>query len=702
MKLRQKLILKKMMKIKVETIRNVAMNFEVSEKTVRNDIQAINDYLNANHLQTYIKIINSKIKYCSGKEKLEEVEQVNHLSFNDYYVYKMSAKERLLFILLRLLHQHDYTTIQKLSDELFVSRGTINSDLAQLKIWCEEHHVEFQSKKSRGIRIQEDEYKRRKLISLVIRKEDASQKGRDDIAQYERYFKYAKIKEIREIVIACENEEKFYLSDVAFEGLVLHLALAIERSRDEDKNYIYENEVKINYRDDIAYKLAKKVIDKLNVRFSLQLPAEEVRYILFHIVDASQHLHEFEHKEFILLQLMITKLIHQVCLDLHIDVEQDRSLRNGLISHFSVAWKRLKQGEYVENPLKESLFAQYEEIFKVVKKYIMDIQSLLQKEIVIDELSYIVLHFAVAYEKTKEKWLGKPLVLIVCSTGEGTSKIVFNRIKTLFDFEIVGVYSKHLAQSYLKNHFVDLIISTIPMKTRHQCIVVSPMVREDEVLKIQYALLERGFTAIPKRTEIIIDEKTIKKIIREVQTFGSAYTDDALVVNIKTILKEKKDMNTEGKLMLSDVLKKEYIRLNVGAKTWTSAIREAGSTLQKQGVISMSYINATIDNVKDVGPYIVITKGVALPHANNQEGVYKTAISLAVLEDPVNFGNVQNDPVKYVFMLATLNGNAHLQALSDLVSLLEEKSFYHCMNTAIYPQDIVDYIKEFEKNERRI
>lgn len=151
--------------------------------------------------------------------------------------------------------------------------------------------------------------------------------------------------------------------------------------------------------------------------------------------------------------------------------------------------------------------------------------------------------------------------------------------------------------------------------------------------------------------------------------------------------------------MLSELLTKDNIRLNVVAKDWKEAVIASGSILENNDIVEHRYVEAAIKNVMDLGPYIVVTKGVAIPHANSNLGVNKTAISLARLKTPVCFGNPDNDPVNYVFTLATVNSTSHLKALQDLVSLLDNEQFYDVIDKAISPDEIIKYIKNFEKTK---
>ena len=148
--------------------------------------------------------------------------------------------------------------------------------------------------------------------------------------------------------------------------------------------------------------------------------------------------------------------------------------------------------------------------------------------------------------------------------------------------------------------------------------------------------------------------------------------------------------------MLSNIINEKLIRLNVNAKDWEDAIRKSASALLENDKITASYIDAMIKTTKEVGPYIVITKYVALPHARPEDGAKEIAIGIATLEHPIEFGNIDNDPVKYVFSLSALDNDSHLQAMSELADLLGKEEFYDVLDKAKNAGEIMDYIRSNE------
>lgn len=108
------------------------------------------------------------------------------------------------------------------------------------------------------------------------------------------------------------------------------------------------------------------------------------------------------------------------------------------------------------------------------------------------------------------------------------------------------------------------------------------------------------------------------------------------------------------------------------ANNWEEAVRGAGKLLLDAGHIEESYIERCVDTVKSEGPYMVLTKGIALAHTRPGEDVHGEAISVLSLETPVEFGHKDNDPVKVVFLLAALDNNSHINVLMELAQKLSE------------------------------
>ena len=139
----------------------------------------------------------------------------------------------------------------------------------------------------------------------------------------------------------------------------------------------------------------------------------------------------------------------------------------------------------------------------------------------------------------------------------------------------------------------------------------------------------------------------------------------------------------------------DEVQLKVRADDWEDAISVAAQPLVDSDNITVNYVTAMIDSVKKLGPYIVIAPGLALGHARPSADVHQTGFAIATLNEPVRFGNKDNDPVDIVVILASTSDTAHLALLQKIVMFLNDASNLTTVRAATSREDakqIVDQI----------
>ena len=141
---------------------------------------------------------------------------------------------------------------------------------------------------------------------------------------------------------------------------------------------------------------------------------------------------------------------------------------------------------------------------------------------------------------------------------------------------------------------------------------------------------------------------------------------------------------------LAKYISENAVKCSVSAENWEEAVRAAGKLLLENGSIKESYIRRCVDTVKTEGPYMVLTKGIALAHTRPGDDVLEEAISVVSLKYPVEFGHKDNDPVKLVFLLAALNANSHIGALMELAQKLSEGDMREKLQSITDEKDLFD------------
>ena len=67
-------------------------------------------------------------------------------------------------------------------------------------------------------------------------------------------------------------------------------------------------------------------------------------------------------------------------------------------------------------------------------------------------------------------------------------------------------------------------------------------------------------------------------------------------------------------------ISKDKVALRLKVDRWEDAVRAAGRMLLDCGAVEERYIEAMVETAKDLGPYIVIAPGIAIPHARPEDG----------------------------------------------------------------------------------
>ncbi|PIO79288.1 HTH domain-containing protein [Streptococcus parauberis] len=143
---------------------------EVSERTIRNDLSTLNDYLrNLKFGSIIIKNRNVELELIIPKNKV-----ISELNQFNVYEYKFSREERSLICLLILIASKSYVTLSQLSERLLASRSTIVNDVKSMRKLATKHKIKIISKANKGFTIDAKEEDLREFLFNIIGQENFS------------------------------------------------------------------------------------------------------------------------------------------------------------------------------------------------------------------------------------------------------------------------------------------------------------------------------------------------------------------------------------------------------------------------------------------------------------------------------------------------------------------------------------------------
>ena len=149
-----------------------------------------------------------------------------------------------------------------------------------------------------------------------------------------------------------------------------------------------------------------------------------------------------------------------------------------------------------------------------------------------------------------------------------------------------------------------------------------------------------------------------------------------------------------GVSLLQDLLSEDNVSFRYPAETWEDVIRHGGQLMVDAGFTDPTYTEAMIDVVRDMGPYIVLAPGLAMPHARPEMGAKKVGTALVTLEKPIDFGSPENDPVSVAIFLCAPNKDEHIQLLTDIATLFEDEEFLDAAVNFESIEDVQSFLAE--------
>lgn len=663
-------------------IREIMQKFKVSRRTMYNDIEKINGWLQDQDLNE-LSYVRSTGYYLDDKTK-EHLP--NKIQIQKPWNYIYSTKERKTWIAICLLVREHPLFLEDLAEKVCVSRNTTIEDLKNLKNEMDRFELAIEFDRKIGYVVEGKEDNKRKAIvyylSLIL-PEQGLQSIIPSLTWLENhfnhdenlnFFKLEDFQAVQSILIESEKDLNLQFTDDILYSLVMRLLIFSRRLFQGNHIFIDPVEKEV-LKETKEFYAAKEISKKLSDLVGFPYPDNETFYITKHLlgskIQCSYTPTEEHNNEQQLLQDVVEKMIKDFQRYACVFLENRDLVEKNLLLHTRPAFYRIKYGLEIDNELTEQIKEKYKDIYYLTQKVVHHLEKAVGKPISEHETSLIAMHFGGWMRRSGVKPAIRKKVLLVCGNGIGTSRILQSQLEGLFlPIDIVGSLS---LREYEKKQYddIDLVISTTSVQKKDiPVVVVSPILTEAEkeslLVRVNAHLSEKNsgqMTSIDALMDIIQKHTKIKN-------------EQELEKGLRQYLYQtnSQSLSENYKPSLVDLLTKERVQLVQEIKDWKKAIKVAAAPLLEDGTIEKKYVQSMITNIKEMGPYVIIAPNVAIPHAKPEDGVNKLGMSLLLLKKPVPFSDRGTDYVKLVIVLASIDGDKHLKALSELTTLMNNNS----------------------------
>lgn len=632
-------------------------------------LEKLNDHLKQNKFNE-IKIESSYFVYDSKIES--SIINDDFLKSENIYLDDSLRPELIyLYVFIRQTEVSNY----HLQWLLKVSKNTAFSDVKILKELCLKYHVQFMYSRKNGYHLQGTEMAKRYLAIRCLNNILEYPLGRKTVEHLiEDWNHDSSIKHIVEKISFILNKYNLLVPNSRLDVISLYYKLLTMRNVKELEFSDYQISCLDNSN---IIKVVKDIYDSLDIDWN----KEEACYLgalLLSIIQGN-----IEDNNIPDLQNYIDHMIDFVENKLAVNFDKKEILKKSLEYHMIPAFYRILFDIPLKNPLLERIMTDYMFIFDIVKDSLEFLEDKLSKKIPNDEIAYLTMFFGgnlKARKLDKKQFHAK----VICPNGISASYMLKSQLKELFP-EFIWSVDSYSSDNCLED--IDMIFSTIFMKADIPVYVTKPLL---SIYEKNYLLniVNRDFNITNRKLP------NIDSILEIVQKYATINNYQQLEKELSSYINNYSSLERNNDPMLKDLLTKEYINFSDEALDWQEAIALSAKPLQESDKIEERYVDAIINKVNELGPYIHIGKGVAIPHARPEEGVKNIGMSLLKLSKPTLLMDKDEHAVDILITLAAVDNSTHLLALSELTQILSNNDKMEKLKKSKTVEDVLALINE--------
>lgn len=635
-------------------VKKLITTYRISLKTLRTDVNEINDFLLEAKMSP--TKLNEKEKLILLEKDIMKIQdRLNHM---DTYSYKMSREERQIYIIAELLMSQDYITMQNLAKKLNVSRNTILNDFETVKDYCLAFNVNVLMKSSKGIKIECDQKDRNNLLMQIFHdlEDDYMEKSFFHQLIQRKLGMKIPLEMIKEDLREYMEQQHMLVSDRVFSYVSIYLFVILNRKINKKRRTVEKLT-----GDTASDNLLNWFADKYEVSINKNDVKDFGRYMKQHDFNISSEQKEINDVE---LYGIIVYFLQMVGEDIECSLQSDTVLIESLLEHI----RTLKNWEDYdfEMPLSDELPIPKEILEKTIEKNSIILERYLGYPLTKEMKESIMIHICAAFVRNLE-YLNLLEVLIVCPGSMATGKYLEAQVKNYFDFRVAAVIPSRDVEEFLKSNKIDFVISTVNVRSESvPCVKVQAQLTMNDINAIQNIAFLLGRKENKSENESRYVEQNFLDVMKTFLEKLDASKRDEFFDEVYALMETK--IQSTGKSILAQMLDPSKIMIKQEKITWEQGILQAADILEKKGCVGSDYAKKAVENVKEYGDYIIISKGIALAHAGKKEAhVYKDGLSLVMCPEGIEFteGNI----VYLVFCFAVAEEKDYLKLFQEIIAL---------------------------------
>jgi activator of the mannose operon (transcriptional antiterminator) len=579
----------------------IAKTVGLSEKSVRNKITELNDYL----MQGNLGEIQKKPRVGVWLEATEEqkLRLTMEINQDEITTVNYEPEERMyetLKILFRL-RPWEAKTSQKIADQLYLSIPTMLKVMKGCEDWLKVYKIKIVNERNKGYRLECHENEYRVALKNLIMGNGVVEEIRKNLNYF---FPNMDVSLVSKTIIKTENEWNYRFTDDSFYEILIYCCLAYMRKDYNIPLHYKEEEVKLLQKYN-EYPFTVAIFEKLEEMFHVKFSKEDILFLSIQImcskfidmseVDITLELVEkYDNK----LVEFVDKLLNIIGNILEIDLKSDEKLKESLILHLRPTIFRIQYGTTQNNSLINFIKSEYKNVFRASWAISILFDEYYHLKVTEDEIGYIVLYIQAAIEREKHQYK----VLLLTNSNKGYVQLIREKVrKVIPEIGELEFVSTHEYKTEKYNDF-DIIISEKTIDEQNEKVAVIPDVLSDRGLLKLRNYMDAFNVNVPET--------------------GNAFSPECCLL-----------------------FSPELIFTNVKVKNKDELLKQMSDTMEIKGFVTSKFHGSVVE--RESKTTTAIGNGVSLPHGSPEE-VVESKVAIAILDEPVMW---DDEKVEIVFLL---------------------------------------------------
>ena len=588
----------------------------VSTRTIRKDIKNIESIDERNGFKLEYKTRLGYILNLKDQEKFE-----NYLKNLPSYSIE-NPEQRIESIIVELLVNEGYKTIDQLSKKFLVSSSQIKNDLKKVDKKLRDTELKLERKAHYGIKI-EGSVKSIQIMLVGL----YSKKNRNITEYRNKIIDNFKLDDIRSTIKNVLNKHDLEANLTELEEILAQIVTLYIRVNLRVLENI--NELKLDTEDLIINDLLDKIFKDKKYYLTYEENDYLKQLIKLRTKDKKATIMNADKSK---LQDIIYEFFKGVDKKYNTSFLEDKEFFNLLYLHIASLIERVKRNHNTKNPFSVKISQQYPTVFNLAIQLSKVIESEYHIKISQDEIGFIATHIAVPFEKREEASFNKKYkIAVICSSGGGSAFLIKLRLREIFPNAEIKNFSL-LDEEEVVCFEPDLIfsITNLEFKTNAPVILINEILDE-------------------------LDYLNIKESVRFADQIGSI---------------------SNPKQYILSLFSKKHFRCIKEKTDYKDILYNMSQCIVDEGVCSPSYPKDVWERESYLST--IYTNGVSIPHPIEMTGS-KNIISVALVHSDISY---EGRKPKIIFMISLIKGNLelHKQISKYLTKIMTNKDIVDMLN----------------------